>query len=167
VERLVALSASCLRAGGLRLSLALLLGLLLVPGFVVAPILFAKTGSTYQAGMLAGYIFHVANRTVVILALAVAAFWWRQGGTSRSAWIVLGLILLLVAVNEWAITPVIADLKAQIGHGFDTLPKDNPLRVRFGTWHGISAVLHLIATLCSAWLVAAGSGHRDEACARS
>jgi hypothetical protein len=161
------LSASCLRAGALRLCLALLLGLLLVPGFVVAPVLFAKAGSTYEAGMLAGYIFHVANRTDVILAAAVAAFWWRQGGTQRSAWVVLGLVLLLVAVNEWAITPVIEALKAQIGHGFDTLPKDDPLRVRFGAWHGVSAVLHLIATLGAAWLVATGGTRRGEACNNS
>jgi len=164
----MALSASCLRAGALRLCLALLLGLLLVPGFVVAPILFAKAGSTYQAGMLAGYIFHVANRTVVILAVAVAAFWWRQQGrVPRSAWLVLGLVLVLIAVNEWAITPVIEALKAQIGHGFDTMPKNDPLRARFGMWHGISAVLYLIATLGAAWLVAAGGGRRDEACNNS
>jgi hypothetical protein len=163
----MALSASCLRAGALRLCLALVLGLLLVPGFVVAPILFAKAGSTFQAGMLAGYIFHVANRTVVILAVAVAAFWWRQGKTSRSAWLVLGMVLALVAINEWAITPVIEALKVQIGHGFDTLPKDDPLRSRFGIWHGVSAILHLIATLGAAWLVAAGGGRRDEACSNS
>lgn len=157
----MALNASCLRAGGLRLSLALMLGLLLVPGFVVAPILFAKAGSTYLAGMLAGYIFHVVNKTVVVLALAVAAFWWRQGGVGRLNWFLIVLILLLVAVNEWAITPAIVHLKAQIGHGFDTLPKDNPLIVRFGRWHGVSATLYLIATLSSAWLVASG-GRRSS-----
>jgi len=166
LEGALALSASCLRAGALRLCLALLLALLLVPGFVVAPVLFAKAGSTYLAGMLAGYIFHVTNRTVVILALAVAAFWWRQGGAARSAWVVLAMILLLVAVNEWAITPVIEVLKAQIGHGFDTLPKTNPLRERFGYWHGVSATLYLIATLGAAWLVASG-GRRGEACSKS
>ena len=119
------------------------------------------------AGMLAGDIFHVANRTIVILVLAVATFWWRQGGAGRSSWLLLGLVLLLVVVNEWGITPVIEALKAQIGHGFDTLAKGDPLRVRFGTWHGISAVLHLITTLAAAWLVAAGGGRRGEGCAKS
>lgn len=161
------LSMNCLRAGCLRLCLALILALLLVPGFVVAPILFAKAGSTYLAGMLAGDIFHIANRTVVILILAVAAFWWSQGGTRQSAWMLLGLVLLLVVINEWAITPVIETLKAQIGHGFDTMAKDNPLRSRFDTWHGVSAVLHLIATLAAVWLVATGGGRRGEGCARS
>ena len=163
----MALSGACLRAGSLRLCLALILALLVVPGFVVAPILFAKAGSIYLAGMLAGDIFHVANRTIVILVLAVATFWWRQGGAGRSSWLLLGLVLLLVVVNEWGITPVIEALKAQIGHGFDTLAKGDPLRVRFGTWHGISAVLHLITTLAAAWLVAAGGGRRGEGCAKS
>lgn len=159
----MSLSSSCLRAGGLRLCLALMFGLLLVPGFVVAPILFAKAGSTYLAGKLAGYIFHVVNKTVVILALAVAAFWWRQGKVARTDWILLGLFFLLVVVNEWAITPAIVHLKAQIGHGFDTLPKTNPLIVRFGRWHGVSAVLYLLATLSAAWLVASGGGQRRNA----
>ena len=163
----MALSGACLRAGSLRLCLALILALLVVPGFVVAPILFAKAGSIYLAGMLAGDIFHVANRTIVILVLAVATFWWRQGGAGRSSWLLLGLVLLLVVVNEWGITPVIEALKAQIGHGFDTLAKGDPLRVRFGTWHGISAVLHLITTLAAAWLVAAGGDRRGEGCAKS
>jgi hypothetical protein len=163
----MALSGACLRAGSLRLCLALILALLVVPGFVVAPILFAKAGSTYLAGMLAGDIFHVANRTIVILTLAVATFWWRQGGAGRSSWLLLGLVLLLVIVNEWGISPVIEALKTQIGHGFDTLAKHDPLRVRFGIWHGVSAVLHLITTLAAAWLVAAGGGRRGEGCAKS
>lgn len=163
----MALSGACLRAGGLRLCLALILALLVVPGFVVAPILFAKAGSTYLAGMLAGFIFHVANRTIVILVLAVFAFWWRQGGVGRSSWLLLALVLLLVVVNEWGITPVIEALKVQIGHGFDTLAKNDPLRVRFGAWHGVSAVLHLITTLAAAWLVAAGGGRRGEGCDKS
>lgn len=163
----MALSAACLRAGSLRLCLALILALLVVPGFVVAPVLFAKAGSTWLAGMLAGDIFHIANRTIVILALAVAAFWWRQGGAGRSSWLLLGLVLLLVGINEWGITPVIEALKAQIGHGFDTLPKHDPLRARFGAWHGVSAVLHLITTLAAAWLVATGGARKGEGCAKS
>ena len=66
-----------------------------------------------HAGMLAGFIFHIANRTVVILVLAVAAFWFSQGGTRQSAWLLLGVVLLLVVINEWAITPVIEALKAR------------------------------------------------------
>jgi len=149
--------AECLRMGAMRLCLALMLGLLVVSGYVVAPQLFAHVGSRAMAGMLAGHIFHLANSGVLILGVALLAFWLRSGQKSRVRWGLLAALILLVAVNEFAVTPGIAALKTEAGD-ITQLAADDPLRVRFGMWHGISAILHLLASLLAALLVVLGTG---------
>ena len=64
----------CIRIGATRICLALMLGLLLVMGYVVTPVLFASAGSVEIAGLLAGKLFHVANSGLLLLAVAVALF---------------------------------------------------------------------------------------------
>ncbi len=143
-----------------RLALALMLGLLVVPGFVVAPQLFAHAASRGVAGMLAGHIFHFANTAILLLALACAAFWLRLRAMKleigRWRWALLGLLVLLVAVNQWGLAPQMAALKQMMPHGYDALATDDPLRVRFGMLHGVSSILHLLASLAAAGLVALG-----------
>ncbi|HXH72798.1 MAG TPA: DUF4149 domain-containing protein [Mariprofundaceae bacterium] len=164
------MSASCLRAGTLRLCLALMLGLLVVSGYLVAPLLFKYAGSQQLAGMLAGHIFHSANLGILFLAVAAAMFWLRMDGQGPSQnklrWGLLLALVLLVAVNEFALAPKMAALKAAMGP-IDLLPKDNPQRAEFGMWHGISAVLHLLSTLAAAWLVALGPKDNGASCKSS
>jgi hypothetical protein len=162
----MALRATCLRAGALRLALAMLLALLLVPGYLAAPVLFHYADSQATAGMLAGELFHVANRGVLLLGIAVAAFWLRMSGQGKLRWGVLLLVLLLVAVNEYALTPIMANIKQAMGP-IDAVPKDDPERMRFGMWHGISALLHLLATLSAMLLVAIGQRREGESCRAS
>jgi len=152
------ISAACLRAGTLRLCLALMLGLLVVAGYLVAPLLFKYADSQQLAGMLAGHIFHTANLGILLLAAAVASFWLRMESQGKSRWGLLIALALLVAINEFGLAPKMAALKEAMGP-IDLLPKDNPERATFGMWHGLSAVLHLLATLVSAWLAAIGSSH--------
>lgn len=152
----MALSATCVRMGALRLCLAMLLGLLLVSGYVVAPVLFAKAENAMQAGMLAGNIFHIVNMGALFLAAAVASFWLRGGLAGRWHWLLLVILALLLAGNEFVIAPHIQAIKDAAG-AIDALAKDDPQRVQFGIYHGISAVCHLLATLCAALLVALGS----------
>lgn len=148
-----------MRAGTLRLCLALMLGLLVVDGYVVAPLLFRFADSQHQAGMLAGHIFHTANLGILLLAAATAAFWMqfaRQGGKQgRWRWILLLSLVVLVGINEFALAPKMAALKAAMGP-IDALAKDDPQRASFGMWHGISALLHLASTAVAALLVALG-----------
>lgn len=153
-------SLSCLRAGAERLALALVLGLLVVPGYVVAPVLFTHAGSSHLAGMLAGHIFHIGNLVILLLLLAVAGFWWRMGA-GRLAWLLLLAVAVLVGVNEFGITPVINHLKATLGP-IDALPHGDPGRARFGMWHGISELLYMSAGLMAALLVARGGGNRAK-----
>jgi len=148
----------CVRGASIRLCLALMLGLLVVPGYVVTPILFAKVGSSTEAGRLAGDMFHVANLGVLLMAVAVGSFWMRAKHIARSGWILLASLLILIVVNEYAVSPVLADIKAAVG-SIDALPVDDPKRSEFAMWHGASATIHLVATIAAAFLVMLG-GHK-------
>jgi len=153
----------CIRGGAVRILLALILGLLVVSGYVVAPILFAKAGSAHEAGRLAGEIFHVVNNGVIILAIAVAAFWMRMEGISRKAWGLLVVLAALAAINEYGVSPIIAELKLAAGP-IDQLAEGDPLRAKFGMWHGVSAAIHLLSSVIAAALLLSGV-HRGKRCA--
>jgi len=151
----------CIRIGAVRICLALMLGLLLVSGYVVTPILFDKSGSSEIAGMLAGQLFHTANSGLLILAVAVAFFWFRMASagirTGKLRWLLLLAVALMVVVNEFALTPILADLKQQIGD-VSSVPEDDSRRQLFKMWHGAASLLHLLTTLCTGLLVALGTG---------
>ena len=151
----------CIRVGATRICLALMLGLLLVSGYVVTPILFDKAGSSEIAGMLAGQLFHTANSGLLILAVAVAFFWFRMASAGirvgKLRCLLLLAVALMVAANEFALTPILADLKQQIGD-MSSVSKDDPQRQLFGMWHGAASLLHLLTTLCAGLLVALGTG---------
>jgi len=151
----MAIKATCVRMGAVRLCLAMILGLLVVSGYVVTPILFAKANSSMQAGMLAGHIFHMVNIGVLFLALAIATFWLRLHTVGRLNWMMLVCIVVLISLNEFGISPLIQAIKDSVG-AIDALPKDDPQRVQFGMYHGISALCHLLASLMAALLVALG-----------
>jgi len=156
------LSAACLRAGTIRLALALVLALLVVPGYIVAPVLFANLDSAAQAGSLAGSIFHVANRGILLLLVALMLF-WRGRDAGRWRWILLGALLLLCGLNEFVLSPHMQALKDAM-ESIDVLPKGDAQRAEFGMWHGISAVIHLGASLLAVVLTALGWSERRDAC---
>ncbi|MBL1353243.1 MAG: DUF4149 domain-containing protein [Zetaproteobacteria bacterium] len=148
----------CVRMGGIRLSLAMIVGLLVVPGFVVAPVLFSKL-DTHTAGMVAGSIFHVANVSILLLSAAVVAFWMRLPSLGWLNWTLLMVIALLVCANEFAIAPVMQALKDATGD-ISALPKDDPQRMKFGMLHGISEIVHLLASIMAVVLVALGGNSK-------
>lgn len=136
---------------GLRLCFALILGLLVVPGYVVAPLLFAELDSA-QAGHLAGKMFHLANVAMLILAAAAMVFCKRIGVTKR-IWQLLLAVALFVAANEFGVATMIAMIKTEAGGSVSLLADDDPMRWMFGFWHGLGSVLQLIATLLMVALV--------------
>ncbi|MDQ6950616.1 MAG: DUF4149 domain-containing protein [Mariprofundales bacterium] len=149
-----------LQLAATRLCTALILGLLVVSGFVAAPVLFFYAGDRMLAGMLAGHIFHIANLGVILLAVASAGFWFqlraRGFAVQRLHWCLLAIIALSIAINAWGISPQMEIIKAAATQGIDALAANNPLRTRFGMLHGISELLHLLAAVASTWLVAIG-----------
>jgi len=163
-------SVDCVRIGSVRLCLALMLGLLVVSGYVVVPVLFAKAGSHALAGSLAGSVFHLANLGIIFLAAAVMVFWLRMAKSGmvigRLRWVLLLIVVVLVLGNEYGITPVIVDLKARMGP-IDLVADDDPQRKLFGIWHGVSALIHMFAAIAAAVLVALGaakSGKSEKSC---
>jgi hypothetical protein len=106
-------------------------------GLWVTPILFAVESDHRLAGMQAGRIFSIET----YVGIAVAAFALVLPGRTKFVCGYLGAGLL--AVNEWALRPVMVVARA---HG-------SAVSLTFGAWHGVSAVIYLAACLALLMLV--------------
>ena len=143
------LSASKRQLAGERILLTFWVGSLWTIGYIVAPTLFARLEDHALAGSLAGVLFHIiAWLGLVCGSLLLLSNQWRYAGR-RFNWraVVLVLMLLLVAVGEFVLTPAIAEMR-QLGA---TESAD------FKTAHGIAASLYLLTSLLGLLLVAAAS----------
>jgi len=111
-------------------------------------------------------VFHLANIALLLLALACATFWLRLQSAGitvgRLRWGLLAAVALLVAGNQWGVSPQMETVKALMPQGYDALASDDPLRLRFGMLHGISAILHLLASLLAVALVGLGGEKMAE-----
>ena len=133
-----------------RILLALWVGALWVSGFMVAPLLFAELDDRALAGSIAGSLFTLTSYLgllcsallLIINGLTVRAANWRA--------VVIVIMLLLVAIGQFVITPMVADLRVQ---GLTD-------SARFGQLHGIASVLFLITSVLGLVLVAAGQRSR-------
>jgi Domain of unknown function (DUF4149) len=103
----------------------------------VAPTLFFAQGDRHLAGILAARLFSIetyAGLSVATLALLLP-------GRARFAWGFLAAALL--AVNEWLLKRVMTQAHV---HGAAA-------GLSFGAWHGVSAVLYVLACLAVVRLV--------------
>ena len=121
---------------------ALWLGAHIAVGYVVAPMLFhfASQGelSRAVAGNIAGELFHV----VMYLGLLTAVLWWLFCRSVRQPSHILNALIVLLAVSEWVITPVIVAIKQKQSQWlYDWVGGS------FGMWHGISSSVYLLITL--------------------
>jgi len=153
------LTAKPIHYSGLKLSLALMLGLLVVPAYLVAPILFAQLESA-QAGLIAGKIFHVSNLAFLILSAAALVFCYRIQ-VKKITWYLLIAALILVAINAFGVATVMAMIKTEAGD-ISALPKGDSLRFMFGFWHGLGSILQLVCTFLVVTLVMKGQCPRVE-----
>ncbi len=114
-------------------------------GYLAAPVLFNNL-ERLQAGNIAGTLFHWSN-WLGLVAWAMAFILCRQDKTRsryrrlKTHWGVACLWLLLAA-NEFLMTPVIEALKTNQTNWLHDL-----IGGSFGMWHGISSVIHLIASV--------------------
>lgn len=138
---------------GERLLLTLWIGALWAIGYLAVPILFAMLDDRMLAGQLAGRMFTLVSFLGLFCGgLLLLGTLLRLGkGTLRNgrAWLLL-VMLLLVAVGEFGLQPLMAQLKAQ------GLIEGSAQAVQFARLHGIASVLYLINSLCGLLLVAAG-----------
>lgn len=120
-----------------RVLLVLWAGSLWSVGLWVTPILFHVQADRHMAGLLAGRIFTVET----FVGLGVAALAALLPGRARFAWGYFAAAVL--ALNEWGLRPVMV---AAGTHG-------TAWGLTFGAWHGVSAVLYLLACMALVLLV--------------
>jgi hypothetical protein len=103
----------------------------------VAPTLFYAQGDRHLAGVLAARLFSIetyAGVGVAVLALLLT-------GRTKFVWGYLAAALL--SINEWVLKRIMEQAHA---HG-------TAAGLGFGAWHGVSAVLYLLACLAVLRLV--------------
>jgi len=146
-------SVKAIHFSGLKLCLALMLGLLVVPAYVVAPMLFSQLESA-QAGLIAGKIFHVSNLAILMLSLAALVFCYRIR-VKKTTWYMLIAVFVMVAINVFGVSTMMAMIKTEVGD-ISALPKDDSMRIMFGFWHGFGSILQLVCTFLVVALVMKG-----------
>ncbi|MGD2112539.1 MAG: DUF4149 domain-containing protein [Gammaproteobacteria bacterium] len=140
------LTRSQLLAALERILLTLWVGSLWVTGFMTAPVLFASLDDRALAGTLAGELFGLTAWLGLGCGLALLVIGNVRGsGAGWRSWVTAGM-LLLVALGQFLLTPMIAELRA-------TGLADTP---RFGQLHGIASILFVLTALLGLGLVAAG-----------
>jgi hypothetical protein len=103
----------------------------------VAPTLFFEQSDRHLAGVLAAHLFRVES----YLALGVAAFALLLPGRGRMRWLYAGTALL--ALNEWVLRRFMDSAHA----------RGAALGLSFGAWHGLSALLYVLACCCALLVV--------------
>jgi hypothetical protein len=126
-------------------------------GYLAAPVLFANLGDRQLAGVVAGKLFSLIGWIGLGCAAYLVVYLisrWRGQVFRRSAFWLALIMGGLVAVGQFGIKPLMAQLKA------DAWPRDvmeSVLRDRFVAWHGISSILYLVQSVLGLWLVLASS----------
>ena len=103
----------------------------------VAPTLFYAQNDRHLAGLLAGRLFSI--ETYAGLAVAGCALLLRRPRQFLAGYAAAALL----AVNEWALKPVMTSAHV----------KGTAAGLSFGAWHGVSALLYLLACFAVLWLV--------------
>ncbi len=117
---------------------AVMVTMLVVLGYVVAPVLFAELSSK-TAGDIAGTFFTIAAITSILLLafLAASSCYRRQSLKQRWHWLT-GLVIMVVLLL--GITPWMAQIKAQYPAGITQEAIDWPL---FAALHGVYQLSYL------------------------
>jgi uncharacterized membrane protein len=125
------------------LSLVVWLGGLIFFAFVLAPTAFSPglLPTRHMAGSIVGRsldrLHYMAIVSGIIFLIASMLYsWMASGNTSPLAarHILILLMLLLTVISQFAISPKMHTIRAEVGV-IDDLPSDNPLRVEFDHLH--------------------------------
>lgn len=131
---------------GERVLLTLWVGGLWTVGSLVAPVLFAGLDDRALAGTLAGRLFQMLSYIGLFCGgLLLLGNLWRYRRLNARAFVLLSM-LGLVAINEWLISPLIADMRQS---GAVTT-------AAFAQVHGAASVVFLVVSLLGLFLVASG-----------
>lgn len=125
-----------------------------VCSIVVAQGAFAVLPTRELAGAVVGFTLAFLNTSgfVVSAVLLVIGFFMKSTGTPRARTVeTISLIVVALAtgVGQWVIAARLRSLRAAMGRSVDELAKDDPLRVAFGSLHGYSVLVLLLAMLAA------------------
>lgn len=138
---------------GERILLTLWVGALWAIGYLAVPTLFALLDDRILAGMLAGRMFTLVSFLGLFCGgVLLLGSLLRHGMLvlrSVRVWLLV-VMLLLVAVGEFGLQPMMAQLKAQ------GLAEGSAQAAQFARLHGVASVLYLINSLCGLLLVGLG-----------
>lgn len=129
-------------------------GALWAVGYLAVPVIFHAQPDRQLAGMLAGELLHrsgmvglICGSLLLLLecACGTLATCWRHTNFR-----LIGTMLLLAAIIQFGLSPLMAELKAQ------ALPLDvmhSTSAAQFSSLHGLSSVLYLLESLLGGYLV--------------
>ena len=123
--------------------LTLWVGCLWAIGYLAVPVLFASLDDRILAGMLAGKMFTLVSFIGLGCGsvLLVMALQGSQRAVRDPRVLLLLLMLVVVAVGEFVLQPMMAELKAQ------GLVEGSETAARFGMLHGVASLLYLINSI--------------------
>jgi hypothetical protein len=133
-----------------RILLTLWVGSLWVAGFLVAPALFALLDDRALAGTIAGNLFTKVGYIGLVCGSGLLLLQWLlKRAAGWRLWALVSM-LVLVAVIQFGLAPMLAELRAQGLSG----------SARFGQLHGLTGVLYLVTSMLGMALVAAGQANK-------
>jgi hypothetical protein len=117
------------------------LGAFLAIGALVAPAIFDAAETSSQAGLIAGTVFERLNIAGVCFASLIICM---QRPIVGLVAMLLGLVILLILVSQYVITPKIELLRDLSGWVFRTGSNEYQA---FWKWHGISNLIFLVEAM--------------------
>ncbi len=130
-----------------RILLTLWVGGMWTVGYIVAPTLFGVLDDRQLAGMIAGHLFtSMSYIGFVCGGLLLFGNIYRSGIKHKTNYILL-LMLLLIAIGQFILQPMMADLKLQ------GLVEGSSAAANFGKLHGVSSILFMITSIAGLILV--------------
>lgn len=119
--------------------LTLWVGSLWSIGYLAVPILFATLDDRILAGLLAGKMFTAVSFIGLGCGFALLLMTVRSQRAFRGPRVFLLILMLtLVAIGEFILQPMMADLKAE------GLIEGSEATARFGMLHGVASLLYLV-----------------------
>jgi len=116
-------------------------------GYVVAPTLFGILDDRQLAGFIAGHLF----TTMSYIGLACGGLLllgnlYRAGIKHKTNYL-LALMLVLIAIGQFILQPMMAELKAQ------GLVEGSVAAAKFGKLHGVSSILFMLTSIAGLTLI--------------
>jgi len=129
-----------------RILLTLWVGGLWTVGYIVAPTLFGVLDDRQLAGYIAGHLFTTMSYIGLVCgSLLLIGNTYRSGIKHRTNYILV-LMIVLVAIGQFVLQPMMAELKAQ---GL----VEGSAAADFGKLHGVSSILFMITSIAGLILV--------------